>query len=256
MESKVIAHHPVVSPEDWLAARLRLLEREKELTRLRDAVAAERRALPWERVVKPYRFQGPDGEETLASLCRGNSQLIVYHFMLGAGWKEGCPSCSFMSDHVDGALPHLAARDVSYVAVSRAPLEEIEAFRRRMGWRFRWVSSHGNDFNIDFRVSPTPGEKAQGRLAYNYGEMNFSGDELPGASVFCKDATGDVFHTYSTYGRGLDLLIGSYNWLDLVPKGRDEDGLKYSMAWVRHHDRYQDPPESTDDGCGAVKARV
>jgi len=233
-------HSRAVSAEQWLAARKQLLAKEKELTRQRDEVARARRELPWVRVEKRYVFDGPHGKESLADLFDGRGQLIVYHFMFGPEWKEGCPSCSFLSDHVDGLLPHLAARDVSFVAVSRAPLTQINAFKQRMGWRFRWVSSHASDFNYDFHVSATPEEHARGRIAYNYGEMDFSGDELPGMSAFCRDPDGTVFHTYSCYARGLDPLIGAYNWLDLAPRGRDEDGLPWSMAWVRHHDKYED----------------
>jgi predicted dithiol-disulfide oxidoreductase (DUF899 family) len=228
----------VVSREEWLEARRAHLAREKELTRLRDQIARERRELPWVRVEKPYVFESTKGKETLAQLFGSHTQLLIYHFMFGPGWEEGCPSCSFLCDHVDGALPHLAARDVSFVAVSRAPLAQILAFQRRMGWRFKWVSSHGSDFNYDFRVSFTAEERAKGRVPYNYGEMEFEGEELPGASAFYKDSSGAVFHTYSTYARGLDLQVGTYNWLDLAPKGRDEDGLGFTMAWVRHHDRY------------------
>jgi predicted dithiol-disulfide oxidoreductase (DUF899 family) len=238
------ANHSIVSREEWLAARKRHLAREKELTRLRDQVALERRELPWVKVEKQYRFDGPQGKESLADLFGGRSQLIVYHFMFGPGWKEGCPSCSFLSDHVDGALAHLAARDVSFVAVSRAPLAQIRAFQQRMGWRFKWVSSDGGDFNYDFHVSSTAEERAKGRMHYNYGEREFSGEELPGASVFYKDESGMVFHTYSAYARGLDPMIGAYNWLDIAPKGRDEDDLKYTMAWVRHHDKYESTQSS------------
>ena len=232
--------HRVVSQEDWLAARKRLLTKEKEFTRLRDRLSAERRELPWVRVDKDYVFDGPDGKETLADLFDGRSQLLVYHFMFGPGWEQGCPSCSFVSDHIDGANWHLPQRDVTLLAVSRAPLAEIEAFKRRMGWRFKWVSSHGNDFNRDYHVSFTPEEMAKGEVYYNYAMTEFDSEEAPGASVFYKDATGAIYHTYSCYARGLDTLIGAYNWLDLAPKGRDEAALPWTMAWVRHHDRYDD----------------
>lgn len=230
----------VVSREEWLEARKVLLAKERALSRQRDELARHRRELPSVRIEKDYVFEGPDGRASLADLFGARSQLIVYHFMFGPGWAQGCPSCSYLCDHVDGALPHLAARDVSFVAVSRAPLAQIQAFQQRMGWRFRWVSSHGNDFNYDFHVSSTAEERARGRMSYNYGEMEFSGEELPGASAFYKDAQGSVFHTYSSYARGLDLMIGAYNWLDIAPKGRDEDGLKHTMSWVRHHDKYDE----------------
>ena len=231
--------HPVVSRDEWLAARKAHLAREKEFTRQRDQLSAERRALPWGRVEKAYVFDGPDGQASLIDLFAGRSQLIVYHFMLGPDWEQGCPSCSFLADHIDGAVVHLAQRDVTLLAVSRAPLPQIESFKRRMGWRFRWVSSYGNDFNRDYHVSFTPEELAKGKVDYNY-DMVEGHDELPGASVFYKDASGTVFHTYSAYARGLDVLIGAYNYLDLVPKGRDEAELPWTMAWVRHHDRYGD----------------
>ena len=231
--------HQVVSQEDWLAARRQLLTKEKEFTRLRDQLSAERRELPWVNVEKEYVFDTPDGKATLADLFDGRSQLMVYHFMFGPGWEQGCPSCSFVSDHIDGANWHLPQRDVTLLAVSRAPLAEIEAFKRRMGWRFKWVSSYGNDFNHDFHVSFTKEELAKGKVDYNY-DMVEGYDELPGISVFYKDPSGGVFHTYSAYARGLDMLIGAYNYLDLAPKGRDEAALPWTMAWVRHHDRYDD----------------
>ncbi len=234
------ARHKIVSRDEWLEARRTYLAKEKEFTRQRDVLSRHRRELPWTRIEKAYVFDAPGGKETLADLFGGRSQLIVYHFMLGPGWKQGCPSCSFLSDHIDGARVHLAHRNVTLLAVSRAPLPQIEAFRKRMGWGFKWVSSHDTDFNYDFHVSSTPEEQAKGRMQYNYGEKDFSAEELPGASVFYKDASGDIFHTYSCYARGLDLLIGAYNWLDLVPKGRDEDALSHTMSWVRHHDRYED----------------
>jgi predicted dithiol-disulfide oxidoreductase (DUF899 family) len=230
----------VVSPAEWLAARKELLKKEKEFTRLRDELSQKRRELPWEKVEKAYVFDGPKGQETLADLFGGKSQLAIYHFMLGPGWKEGCPSCSFISDHIDGSLVHLAARDVQLVVVSRAPWAEIQAFQKRMGWRFHWVSSYGSDFNVDHQVYGTKEEIAQGDVYYNYAMQKFSGEERPGTSVFYKDAANGVFHTYSSYGRGLDILIGAYNWLDMMPKGRDEEGLKHGMAWVRHHDKYID----------------
>jgi predicted dithiol-disulfide oxidoreductase (DUF899 family) len=232
--------HRLATREDWLAAREQLLRKEKEFTRLRDRLSAERRELPWVRVDKDYVFEGPDGKETLAELFDGRSQLIVYHFMFGPGWEQGCPSCSFVSDHIDGANRHLPHRDVTLLAVSRAPLEQIQAFRERMGWRFKWVSSYGNDFNRDYHVSFTEDEMAQGEVYYNYRKGEFPSEEAPGVSVFYKDATGAVFHTYSAYARGLDMLVGAYNYLDLAPKGRDEASLPWTMAWVRHHDRYGD----------------
>jgi predicted dithiol-disulfide oxidoreductase (DUF899 family) len=230
--------HKSVSREEWLAARKAHLAKEKEFTRLRDRLSAERRELPWVKVEKIYVFDGPDGQEALADLFEGRSQLIVYHFMFGPGWEQGCPSCSFLSDHIDGARVHLAHRDVTLLAVSRAPLPQIEAFKQRMGWRFKWVSSHGNDFNRDYHVSFTPDEMASGKVYYNYEQDTFPSEEAPGASVFYKDDAGDIFHTYSCYARGLDMLVGAYNYLDLVPKGRDEGELPWTMAWVRHHDRY------------------
>lgn len=231
----------VVPQADWLAARKELLKKEKEFTRLRDELSRQRRELPRERVEKRYSFEGPKGRETLADLFDGRSQLIVYHFMFGPGWKEGCPSCSFLADHFDGLRVHLAQRDVAFAVVSRATLPEIEAFKKRMGWQFKWVSSFENDFNFDYHVSFSAREKAKGKVYYNYGEMEFPSDEAPGASVFYKDREGEIFHTYSTYARGLDILIGAYNYLDLAPKGRDEEGLSpHAMAWVRHHDRYSD----------------
>ena len=233
--------HPIVSQDEWLAARRQLLAREKEFTRLRDQLTSERRALPWVKVEKPYVFDGPDGKETLAELFGGRSQLIVKHFMLGPGWSEGCVGCSFELDHIDGILVHLEQRDVSYVAVSRAPLAEIEAFKERMGWRVKWVSSAGSDFNYDFHVSFRPDEIAKGEGYYNYETRKIGVEELSGRSVFYKDMNGDVFHTYSSYGRGGEDLLGTYRLLDLVPKGREETGPNHNLTdWVRHHDRYGD----------------
>jgi predicted dithiol-disulfide oxidoreductase (DUF899 family) len=230
--------HPVASREQWVAERKALLAREKELTRLRDQIARERRALPWVRIEKHYVFDAPEGRHTLAELFQGRHQLLVQHFMLGPGWEQGCPSCSFMADHIDGLNVHLTHRDVTFVAISRAPLAEIERFRRRMGWQFTWVSSFGSDFNHDFHVSFTPEEQAKGQVYYNYGVQPFRRDELPGISVFYKDDAGGVFHTYSTYQRGVEVMMGTYNLLDLTPKGRDERDVPHKMEWVRHHDRY------------------
>jgi predicted dithiol-disulfide oxidoreductase (DUF899 family) len=229
----------IVTRDEWLVARKDLLAREKALTREHDALAVERRRLPMVRVEKTYVFETPEGRRTLGELFGDRSQLIVYHFMMGPEWAEGCPSCSFLVDHLDGSVVHLAARDVAFVAVSRARLTQIEAFRQRMGWRLPWVSSFGTDFNRDFNVSFTADEVAAGRAVYNFGSTSFPADEAPGISVFCKDAEGAVYHTYSSYGRGGEPLIGAYQLLDMVPKGRDEDGLAFPMAWVRHHDRYE-----------------
>jgi predicted dithiol-disulfide oxidoreductase (DUF899 family) len=237
--------HKIVSQEEWLVARKAHLAKEKELTRLRDRLSAERRELPWVKVEKAYVFDGPDGQETLADLFGGRSQLLVYHFMFGPDWEQGCPSCSYVADHFDGANLHLPQRDVTLLAVSRAPLAQIEAFKKRMGWRFKWVSSYGNDFNHDFHVSFTPDEMAQGEVYYNYAMDEFPSEEAPGLSAFYKDPDGAVFHTYSAYARGLDILIGAYNYLDLAPKGRDEAALPWTMDWVRHHDRYEDQEAGT-----------
>lgn len=230
--------HAVVSPERWLAARKTLLQREKELTRLRDDLAAQRRALPWVRLDKPYVFDSPSGPRTLADLFDGRRQLVVQHFMFAPGWEQGCPSCSYMADHVDAARVHLAQRDLSFAAVSRAPIADIERFRQRMGWQFPWVSSYANDFNRDFHVSFAPQERAKGEVYYNFGMMPFPQEEAPGISAFYLDEHGQVFHTYSTYSRGVELMMGTYDLLDIAPKGRDESDLPYTMAWVRHHDRY------------------
>jgi predicted dithiol-disulfide oxidoreductase (DUF899 family) len=240
--------HRIVSRDKWLEARLDLLAAEKDLTRRSDEVARLRRQLPWVRVEEDYIFDGPGGPVTLAQLFDGRDQLLVQHFMLAPGWEQGCKSCSFMADHTDGMTIHLAHRDVTMVAVSRAPLAEIERFRRRMGWQFKWVSSHGNDFNYDFGVSFTPEQLAKGELNYNYGPWSHASEELPGVSVFYTDDAGDVFHTYSTYGRGVEVMMGTYRMLDLTPKGRDEGG--HNMGWVRHHDRYG--PEPTAKAAPAV----
>ena len=230
----------VVTPAEWLSSRKKLLAKEKEFSKLRDELSRTRREMPWERVEKNYVFDGPHGKETLADLFDGRSQLIVYHFMFGPGWKEGCPSCSFISDGFDGTLPHLAARDTTLAVVSRATLPEIEAFKKRMGWRFKWLSSFGSDFNSDYHVSVSKEDMAKGKTEYNYAMVEFPSEEGPGASVFYKNEAGEIFHTYSTYARGLDILLTTYNLLDLTPKGRDEEGMQpHAMAWVRHHDRYK-----------------
>jgi len=246
--------HRIVSREEWLAAHKAHLAEEKALTHARDVLAEKRRALPWVKVDTTYTFDTLQGRKTLADLFNGRSQLIVYHFMLGPDWEEGCPGCSFLSDHIDGALQHVEQRDVAYVAVSRAPLEKIEAFKKRMGWHFRWVSSFGSDFNYDYHVSFTPEQCEKGKVYYNF-ELNdvmaggFDSDELPGVSVFYKDDAGDVFHTFSAYGRGGEPLIGTYNLLDLTPKGRDEE--HNMMDWLRHHDRYDEVRRGADTGAAA-----
>lgn len=237
MKSKSAKTHPTVSPEKWLAARREFLREEKEFTRLRDKLSARRRKLPWVKIDKAYTFDSPRGRVALADLFEGRSQLAVYHFMLGPGWKEGCKACSFVTDHLAAAVVHLKARDVTFTAISHAPLAEIARFKRRMGWTFNWVSADGGDFNRDFHVSYTKEEIARGAVDYNYGRRKFPIEELPGFSAFIKDAAGTVYHTYSTYSRGLDPLIGTYHILDLMPKGRDEDP-EAPMSWVRHHDRY------------------
>jgi predicted dithiol-disulfide oxidoreductase (DUF899 family) len=233
-----LKHPQIVSHTDWLTAREQFLAKEKEFTHLRDELSRQRRALPWEKVEKQYEFDSPTGTVTLADLFNGRSQLIVYHFMFAPGWQEGCKSCSYLADHFDGPAIHLANRDTTLAVISHAPLAELEAFKKRMGWKFRWVSSFGSDFNFDYNVSFTPEQKSSGKIEYNYEVQDYFSEEGPGASVFAKDAAGEVFHTYSTYARGLDILVGAYNFLDFVPKGRDEDGLAFSMSWVRHHDRY------------------
>ena len=235
-----MAHTKIVSQDEWLAARKSLLAKEKEFTRLRDQLSAERRALPWVRLEKDYVFDTPGGKESLSDLFAGRSQLIVYHFMFQSDWNDGCKSCSFWADNFNGIDVHLAHRDVTLLAVSRASLDKLEAFRKRMGWGFKWVSSSGNDFNRDFHVSFKPEEISKGDVYYNYGMQKFPVEEAPGISVYCKDAAGSVFHTYSCYARGLDMLNGAYHYLDLSPKGRDEAGLPYTMAWLRLRDRYED----------------
>ena len=230
----------VVSRDEWLAARKQLLAKEKEFTRLRDQLSRQRQEMPWEKVDKQYVFEGVNGKQTLADLFDGRSQLLVYHFMFGPGWEQGCPSCSFLGDSFDGITIHMAQRDTSFVAVSRATLPEIEAFKKRMGWKFKWVSSNANAFNYDYKVSFSKEDISSGKPVYNYETIPFPSEEGPGASAFIKK-DGEIFHTYSTYARGLDILLPMYNWIDMTAKGRDEAGMKpHAMAWVRHHDRYSD----------------
>jgi len=234
--------HRIVSREEWTTARQKFLAKEKEFTRLRDQLGRERRELPWAKVDRAYMFESTDGKRSLADLFEGRGQLVVYHFMFGPGWEEGCRGCSYVADHFDGCLPHLRARDVSLAVVSRAPLAELLPFKRRMGWKFPWVSSAGNDFNRDYHVSWTADELAEGKVYYNYAFRETPMEEMPGLSVFARNEAGEIFHTYSTYSRGLDLLLGTYNLLDLVPKGRDEAGFEMPMEWLRYHDRYETAP--------------
>ncbi len=236
---RTMKHNSIVSRDEWLAARRQLLKKEKELTYLTDKVNAERRELPWVKIDKPYIFDGPHGKETLADLFEGRSQLIIKHFMFGPGWEEGCVGCSFGADHLDGANLHLANHDVTLVAISRAPLAEIEVFKKRMGWKFKWVSSYDNDFNYDFHVSFKKEDLTKGKVYYNYEMREFHMEEVSGLSVFCKDDSGDIFHTYSTYGRGDEKILGTYMLLDITPKGRNETGPNFNLTdWVRHHDKY------------------
>ena len=234
------SNHQIVDRAAWLEAHRAQLVKEKAFTRQREAMAESRRELPWLELTEPYIFDTPDGETNLAGLFGGRSQLVVYHFMFGPDWEEGCPSCSYLADHFDGAIVHLNHRDVSMVVASRAPLDKLEGYRKRMGWRFKWLSSLGSDFNGDYHVSFADEEIAGGAVYYNYRMGQFPSEEAPGLSVFHKHANGDIFHTYSAYARGLDMLIGAYNLLDLVPKGRDEAGLSFTMEWLRRHDRYED----------------
>ena len=230
--------HRIVSHDEWLAARRSFLTKEKEFNRLRDELSRERRELPWEHVKKQYVFEGEHGKETLAELFGKRSQLIVYHFMYGPDWEIGCKSCSFWADNFNGIIPHLDARDVSLVAVSRAPLQKLQAQARRFGWTFKWVSSFGNDFNFDYNVSFPAEALDRGEVFYNYSPQKLGSTEMPGISAFFRD--GDqIYHSYSTYARGLDMLNTAYHYLDLVPKGRDEAGLEFPMAWVRHRIAYE-----------------
>jgi predicted dithiol-disulfide oxidoreductase (DUF899 family) len=248
--------HATVSHDKWLEARRDLLAAEKDLTRRADQVARLRQQLPWVRIDKDYVFEGANGRQTLADLFDGRRQLLVQHFMLGPDWEQGCKSCSYMADHADGMLAHLAGRGVTFVAVSRAPFAEIERFHRRMGWQFPWVSSFGSDFNYDFKVSFTPEEIATGKIDYNYGKWSLTGEEWPGVSAFYRDDAGEAFHTYSTYGRGVEVMMGTYRMLDLTAEGRHErDDTPYKMEWVRHHDRYEpDAPAAAKASCCGGRA--
>ncbi len=228
--------HEVVSSEAWIEARRALLAKEKAFTRARDELSRERRALPWEAVTKDYVFEGPDGRETLPALFAGRGQLVVYHFMFGPDWEAGCPHCSRWADNFNGIVVHLNQRDVTMVAVSRAPYPKLAAYRRRMGWTFKWLSSHGSDFNFDYHASFTPDEVAAKRALYNFAVQDPGVSEREGVSVFFRDEAGRVFHTYSAYARGIDMLCVDYHYLDLVPKGRDEGDR--GPYWVRRHDEY------------------
>jgi len=236
-----VKEHKVVTQKEWLVARKRLLIQEKKFSKARDQLNQDRRALPWVKVEKEYVFDTPEGKVTLAELFGDKNQLITYHFMFGPGWKEGCPHCSFWADHYDSVNYHIGQRDTTLVVVSRAPLKEIQAFKRRMGWRFRWVSSKETDFNFDFHVSFTADEIRRGKLFYNYETIEMDIDEREGVSAFYKDATGQVYHTYSSYARGIDLLNTTYNFLDLTAKGRDEHP-EQTQDWVRYHDKYEQRP--------------
>jgi predicted dithiol-disulfide oxidoreductase (DUF899 family) len=249
MNSAAVLDHEVVSRSQWLLAHGNFLAREKELTKRTDELSRQRRELPWTRVEKEYIFDGPDGKASLAELFDGHSQLATYHLMFGPDWMEGCPGCSYVADHLDGAIEHLHARDVALVLVSRAPLEKLAAFQKRMGWRFRWFSSAGCDFNHDFGVSFTKSEVAGGVKAYNFGTTAPHGEENPGLSLFFKDSSGALFHTYSMFDRGLEAVLGTYAVLDRAPKGRNEDGLPSPMAWVRHHDKYEPTRQGTQSCC-------
>jgi predicted dithiol-disulfide oxidoreductase (DUF899 family) len=238
-KKKPVKKHRVVSHDEWIAARKKHLADEKKFSRQRDELARKRRELPWERVEKSYVFGGPKGKETLAQLFGKKGQLVVYHFMFGPDQDDGCPHCSFWADHYDGMGWHLPQRDVSFVVVSRAPIKKIEAFKKRMGWKFKWLSSGDTDFNYDLGVSFRKEDAAKGKAVYNYAKLDDYFADREGLSVFAKDEAGDVFHTYSTYARGIDLLNGTYNVLDLVPKGRDEEDEEFSQFWVRYHDEYE-----------------
>lgn len=233
-----VRDHKVVTHKEWLTARKRLLVKEKKFSRLRDQLNQARRELPWEKVEKDYTFESPEGKVTLSELFGGKSQLVIYHFMFGPGWKEGCPHCSFWADHYDGVNHHLGQRDTAFAVVSRAPLKELQPFKKRMGWKFKWVSSHQTDFNFDLNVSFTPEQIRDGTQFYNYAPLQMDIDEREGVSAFYQDGNGNIYHTYSSYARGIDLLNTTYNFLDLTAKGRDENP-DHPQDWVRYHDKYR-----------------
>ena len=233
-----VKEHKVVNEKQWLAARKRLLAKEKKFSKARDQLNRDRRTLPWVKVEKEYVFDSPEGKVTLGDLFDGKSQLIVYHFMFGPGWKDGCPHCAFWADHYDSINHHLGQRDTTLVVVSRAPLKEIQPFKKRMGWRFNWVSSNQNNFNYDFHVSFTPEQIRTGRLFYNYSNLKMEIDEREGVSAFYRESNGQVYHTYSSYARGIDLLNTTYNFLDITAKGRNENPDQ-PQDWVRYHDEYK-----------------
>ena len=233
-------NNPIVSESEWLAARRQHLLREKDLLRQLDDLRRQRRELPWTQVTKPYVFTGPCGQEALGDLFGDCSQLIVQHFMFAPDWDEGCVGCSFQADHVDSAFMHLRHHDIAFASVSLAPYPKLEAFRRRMGWQFHWVSSYDSDFNYDFGVSFREEELADGAALYNFEARELDGEEMPGVSAFCRDASGAIYRTYSAYGRGAEQLVGAYNYLDIAPRGRNENGPAFDLTdWVRHHDRYE-----------------
>jgi len=234
--------HKTVSREEWLEARRALLAKEKEVLKAKDALRQETRELPWVKVDKEYVFEGPNGRETLSDLFAGRSQLVVRHFMLGPGWKEGCVGCSFGADQTDGSVVHLINHDVMFVTVSRAPYPEIAAYHKRMGWTFKWVSSFGSDFNFDYHVSFTEEDEKRGKAFYNFADMDYMGDEMPGTSVFFKNEAGEIFYTYSAFARGSELIGGVYGILDVTPKGRNEPPGGNLTAWVRRHDEYAEKP--------------
>jgi len=234
--------HKTVSREEWLEARRALLTKEKELLKAKDALRQETRELPWVKVDKEYVFEGPNGKETLSDLFAGRSQLVVRHFMLGPGWKEGCVGCSFGADQTDGSVVHLINHDVMFVTVSRAPYPEIAAYHKRMGWQFKWVSSFGSDFNYDYHVSFTNDDEKRGKAFYNFADMDYMGEEMPGTSVFFKNEAGEIFHTYSAFARGSELMGGVYGILDVTPKGRNEPPGGNLTDWVRRHDEYGEKP--------------